>query len=245
MNFKENYKIVIHDNLNNYFFNEEDKLKPEIRYALLRITKEYIKTLSLSDDTKIYDIILTGSIANYNYTENSDVDIHLVIDYNDVAENENLVKDYFIAKKNLWLDNKSIEIHGHIVEFYAEDKNNIQDHSGRYSLIKNKWVIKPNKQSLDVDKEVIKKKANEFIREIVNLTNKEDISNYDVILYEIEILKEKIRNLRSEGLDNKGELDEKNIVFKFLRNKGYLDKLSDFKNNILKQKLSLPENQKK
>ena len=57
-----------------------------------------------------------------------------------------------------------------------------------------------------------------------------------------EQLKNKIKKYRQAGLDsNAGEFSNENLVFKVLRNTGYLEKMVEFKNDYLTKELSLNE----
>ena len=57
-----------------------------------------------------------------------------------------------------------------------------------------------------------------------------------------EQLKNKIKKYRQAGLDsNAGEFSTENLVFKVLRNTGYLEKMVEFKNDYLTKELSLNE----
>ena len=65
------------------------------------IADDFFDTLELPW-VDVTDITLTGSLANYNWSRFSDVDLHIMIDYNEVDDNESLVSEYLSAKKNLW-----------------------------------------------------------------------------------------------------------------------------------------------
>jgi hypothetical protein len=58
------------------------EIKPEVRKALLKIAYEFIQSLDVK--TPIVDIIFTGSMANYNYTDQSDIDLHILYDFDEV-----------------------------------------------------------------------------------------------------------------------------------------------------------------
>ena len=48
----------------------------------------------------IEDLRLTGSLANYNWSEYSDVDLHLVVDFEKIDEDIELVKAFFDSCQN-------------------------------------------------------------------------------------------------------------------------------------------------
>ena len=77
------------------------KIKREIRDRLIEIANRFLKP-TLGSKAEIKDITFTGSLANYNYTDLSDIDLHIIIDFNDINEDEELVRNYFNAVKSLW-----------------------------------------------------------------------------------------------------------------------------------------------
>ena len=87
----------IQDELNPKFWIN-NKLNSRIRLKLLDLADEFIDTLAV-DWVKPEDIVLTGSIANYNWSKYSDVDVHILIDYKKIWKKTEFVQDYFDSKK--------------------------------------------------------------------------------------------------------------------------------------------------
>ena len=56
-------------------------MKLEIRNQLEEIAEEFIKFVNV--DMFIQDIIIMGSLCNYNWSEYSDVDLHILVNFND------------------------------------------------------------------------------------------------------------------------------------------------------------------
>ena len=110
------------------------RMRPEIRERLQEIAEEFIEKLDLPN-ADIKDIILTGSLANYNWSEYSDLDVHIVIDFKDVAEDEGLVKKYFDAVRANWNRNHDIKVKGFEVELYVQDDDESHASTGIYSLL--------------------------------------------------------------------------------------------------------------
>ena len=84
-------------------WNEEGDsyvMKPEIRERLIEIADDFYEFLKV--DVGLIDITLTGSLSNYNYSKYSDFDLHLIIDYNKVDADHELVDDFFNMKKTIW-----------------------------------------------------------------------------------------------------------------------------------------------
>jgi hypothetical protein len=82
----------------------------------------------------------------------------------------------------------------------------------------------------------IQAKASDFMNAIDDLETSASLNNS---VDEIERLKEKLKIYRKTGLDDEGEFSTENLVFKILRNTGYLEKLSNLKDNVLTKNLTL------
>lgn len=213
------------------------ELKPEVLIALKRIAKEFIKSLEIPDES-VVDVIITGSLCNYNYTKYSDIDLHIILDYSlicDDCQKFNL-DDCMKAKKSLWNDRHDITIYDIDVELYAQDiKETVTGNAGIFSIANNKWVRKPSKlEDVEYDHKMIKQKAEYITREIDALIN-DKADDLEVI----KKLQDKIKNMRKSGLERGGEFSIENLVFKILRNSGYLQKLYDYQLNMKARSLSL------
>jgi len=229
--------IQMHDTLNPLIWESDEQIKPEIRKTLLLNAKRFIE-FSGVENLKFKDIILTGSIANFNYNESSDMDVHTILDFNQISENKEFVGDFLKLKKALWTEKLPIQVKGHDVEMYFQDSAEPHHSSGTYSLTKDKWIIKPTKKIVNVDTANVQLKSADLMNTIEDLENNQ---NEDDFLRKHEALKNKIKKYRQSGLDKSGEFSTENLVFKVLRNTGFLEKLVKIKNNYLTQELSLNE----
>lgn len=228
-------QLKIKDTLNPNIWDSDDKMNPEVRQALLKNALEFIKFSKL-ETAKFKDIILTGSIANYNWHEGSDLDVHVLMDYDQISDDNELVADYFKTKKSLWGEKLPITVKGYDVELYVQDINEPHASTGVYSILNDKWVTKPIKTMIALDIPNIRAKAKDFMNKIDDL---ETNVNVDLSINEIEKLMDKLKAYRKAGLDDEGEFSTENLVFKVLRNTGYLEKLADLKENILVNSLTL------
>lgn len=230
--------IQTHDTLCPLIWDTGDKLKPEVRKALLLNAKRFIE-FSGVENLKFNDIMLTGSMANFNYSENSDLDVHVILDFSQISENKEFVGDYFKLKKQLWTDKLPIQVKGHDVEMYLQDSNEPHHSSGTYSLVKNDWIRKPTKKIINIDSADVQLKAADVMNSIDDLASNRSESNF---LKKHEDLKNRIKKYRQAGLDSGGgEYSTENLVFKILRNSGYLGKMVELKNDYLTDELSLNE----
>lgn len=229
-------KGVIQDTLSDVLWDGME-LKPKVRASLLKAAKEFYEFLKL--DIKLHDIILVGSMAHYTYAESSDIDVHLVIDYNDIDDDEDLVSEFLHAKKTVWNSKYDIAIKGHDIEMYAQDLEQDSHSKGEFSILKNKWNSKPEKNNSKIDVRDVKKKAAAMIGMIEKA---EKLKDYDKINKMVDRISDKIWDARSAALEtDKEELSAANLAFKYLRKKGWLDRLSDLKTNAFNDYISIDE----
>jgi predicted nucleotidyltransferase len=223
--------------LNPVIWDERGALRPEIRKQLLLNARRFIEFCDI-ESMKYNDIILTGSMANFNYNATSDIDIHIVLDFDQISDNEEFVRDYFKLKKDLWANKHDITIKGYDVEIYVQDTDEPHKSTGMYSLIKNEWIAKPLKKIVNIDTKTVMTKANDIMQAIDELGNIKDnelfYKTYTKFLH-------KLKNYRQAGLDTNGEYSVENLVFKILRNNGYLKKLIDEKNKRIDYELTLDQ----
>ena len=223
------------DKLNPQFWDEDGNFNQRIRGKLLTIANDFFDSLEL-EDAEIKDIVLTGSLANYNYTTYSDFDTHIVIDFKEVNDDTDLVRMAVDNKRLLWNIKHNITIKGHDVELYIQDITEKHTASGVYSLLNDEWEIEPKHNTPEIDELEVDKKTKNYqglIDKLDELTNDEDITmdELDTYFNYAKKLKEKIHSERKEGLDTReAEFSIENLVFKELRNSGHFGKLIDLIN---------------
>lgn len=209
---------------------DKDILKEEVLAKLRTIAQAFIGFLEIPNDA-VKDIRLLGSSANYNYTKHSDIDLHIVVDYEKVHKTCPVVAGYLYAQKSLFNKEHDITIYGIPVELYAESHKDKTASNGIYSIKENKWISKPSKPKLNVDDLAVKSKYEELERAI-NDTNSQE---------EAQQILDKIYQLRKAGLDEVGEFSVENIVFKKLRDNELIQKLKGQIKTSFDKKLSLKE----
>jgi len=213
----------VHDIMHQKFWMVENILNPKIRDQLIDIVKEFWKNLEV--DAEIKDITMTGSLANFNWSIHSDIDIHIITDYGEVDADLDLVRDYYNARKSLWNQKHNIDIFGFEVEIYVQDDNEEHVSTGVYSLTQNKWLIKPVKEDFKIDWQNVQDKALSLMDQIDRLDKFFDEDRYREAYEYGQKLKDKIKKFRRTGLETVGQYSPENIAFKVLRRNGYLEKL--------------------
>lgn len=198
---------------------QDMKLDPEVRRSLLQAAKDFYEKTEFKAPIK--DIYFMGSAANYNWTPDSDADVHILIDFKQLQMPEDTA---FEAVKNAsarWNDEHDIKVKGHKVEMNLQDSADKKPHAtGIYSLAKNDWVRKPVPQRLNVNRVGIVSKYTR-LKDYVEKAILSGDRNY------MKSVKEYVDQFRQYGLDTKGELSTENLVFKILRSRGIMKKLKD------------------
>lgn len=224
-----------------------NKINSRVRLKLLDIADDFIDSMEIGW-VKPKDIVLTGSIANYNWSKYSDIDVHVIIDYDEVYKNKRFVDDYFTSKKVLWENShEELTIYGFPVEVYVEDIDTPSDSSGKYSLIKNEWIKEPkNLEDTKINGDYIKKEAAKYINKIDKLEEdlkkgKDNSEIEDIGKKAVELFK-KIRGRRQESLKRQGEMGSGNIIYKILRRMDYLEKIWNIANTSYDKRNSIYEN---
>lgn len=212
------------------------RLDTEVRNGLSKIAQDFVDGLKKDYelDIKIHDVVIIGSIANYNWTEYSDVDLHIITDYNDLEMSADDAQTLFDAIKVNWNNKHDIKMKGHDVEIYVQDKTHKPVSTAEYSVIQNKWIKEPTKEKPNFNKDLINRKYTEYKNKINGLIQKHDENGLKKLL-------DKLYKFRQAGLDKSGELSEENIVFKILRARGFLDKVKDNIAKIYDEKMSVKE----
>jgi len=232
-----------HDELNKDFWNQEnDGLDQEIRQKLIAIANDFWDSLEVGD-ADYEDITFTGSLAAHNYSQFSDVDLHILVDFSDVDDKVDLVREYFNAMKSIWNRLHDILIKGYEVEIYVQDVNDPHEAQGLYSVLNNEWIKKPVLDKQDFDKDNVKKKAAGLMDQIDRLQPLIDEGKYEEAEKYADKLKEKIRKMRKTGLETVGAYSVENLAFKVLRRNDYLGKLSDAKREAYDKMQSIKEQQ--
>lgn len=220
--------IELHNNLNPNLWDGEH-LRKDVLVALLRIAKEYYKFLNVQ--APIVDIVISGSQANYIYTKHSDLDLHLIMPY-DQVQCDMEVADLFDTKRKLWKENHDITIRGVPVELYVEDVSEPAV-SSTYSIIKQQWISKPKMPDAGSYDEPEVKRLVELWERIISSA----ISTGQLDL--CVKVKDMLKAFRQAGLDKGGEYNPANLAFKSLRNDGYVGKLMGTIADLTDKKLSI------
>jgi hypothetical protein len=256
----ERESFALHDELQPDIW-EDERLQPEVEARLIEIARDFIDSIEESKDIgapiTIEDIRLTGSLANYNWSKYSDVDLHIVVDFSKINEDTGLVKAFFDEVRMRWNDKHDIKIHGFEVEIYVENVNEEHKSSGIYSLGADSWsagddageywtdwLVKPTPSDAQIDFDTAEKKVKDYVERTESI-EKDMIGkrkDYEQAIRTVDRVKQKIRDMRQAGLESEeAEFSAENIAFKMLRRDGILGRLSDAKRMAYDQLMTMKE----
>ncbi len=227
---KEQQEIVTVNRRLNPKIWEGDRLNPEVVLKLKDIARAFQDFVGI--DLDVIDYTITGSNANYTWTEYSDLDLHLIIPGTPSEEQREL----FSAKKSLWAEQHTITIKGLPVECYVQGEDEPHHSTGVYSLIKQQWLVEPKKVKPEVDDAAVEAKKDSIMRDIESAMLSKDLEK-------LRVVKDKITKMRKAGLERAGEWSVENLVFKILRNLGLIDQITEKIRELEDQELSLEQQQ--
>ena len=223
---------LTNNKLNPKLYNN-NKLKDDVRQAILNIVSEFKEYLEIP--INILDIRIVGSNASYNYTNKSDIDIHLIVNFDELSNNNDLVQVLFNSKRKSFNNTFDITIKGLDAEIYVEDINTSAISNGIYSVLQNCWIKFPTKQNSNITLPNIDDLLNKYVSKIDTIFKQDDT----VTLEEVTDIINNIYMLRKNSLSKSGEYGKGNLVFKQLRNLGYIEKLINLQNKLISKELSL------
>jgi hypothetical protein len=202
---------------------DNQSLRTDVRHQLLKIAKNFVEFLE-QPNLKLKDVTLSGSSAGYNYSEYSDIDLHLVVNSDQL----------FTAEKIQYNNTYDLKIRGIPVELYVQPATQSHHSAGIYSVLDNKWVNEPVHEEPTVDPKDIKSKARSYAGKVNSAIRSQDLKQCKEVLDEL-------KRLRKAGLESGGEQSVENLAFKLLRARGQIDKLRKYIDKLTSAELSLGE----
>lgn len=194
-------------------------LDGRIRSSLLRIAYDFYEKTEFK--APILDIYLMGSIANYNWTPESDADVHIIIDFNQLQMPTDTAKEVVKTASSKWNDEHEITVKTHKIELNIQSNKEEKPYvTGIYSLIKDAWVRNPVMQRVEINKPEVQAKyaqMKKYLESVIRTGDRDAMKG----------AKKYLDALRQYGLDTRGELSTENLVFKILRSKGIIKMLKD------------------
>ena len=233
--------IEVHNELNPKLFDENNLLKNEVREKIEQIVTEFCEQLA-EDEIKIAidDIILVGSNVSYNYTKDSDLDIHIIANTKNFECPDNLYPKLYSAYRSLFNKKHNIDFYGIPVELYVETEDSALVSNGIYSVRNNKWIQEPTKEKIpEIDQAEFDSELQPWIDRYEEIVDDLKSLTESVETEKIDSYIDDIYALRKKSIAEEGEYGIGNLIFKEIRNLGYLDELKDLRIKVLDNELSI------
>jgi hypothetical protein len=214
---------------------DDFEINDEVREKLLQIGQDFFENVDIPTD--VVDIALCGSLCNYNWSEKySDFDLHIIIDFSKINAHYDLVEKLCDYAKKVWNEQHDIVIDGYEVEIAIQDSTDLKEAieggrmGGVYSLLKNKWIKRPERADFEPDESLIREKAKSIMMMVDDIESQLEEDKSEAFLDKVEKVWKKIKTYRQSGLDSEsGEYSTGNLVFKLLRRNGYISKIMKLK----------------
>lgn len=206
---------------------EDFRLRSDVRRKLLQIADHFEQYLNVPDLT-VTDITVSGSNAGYNYSEFSDIDLHLIV------KTDGSQEELFTAKKNQYNFTHDIQIRGIPVELYVQPSDQTHHSAGIYSVLRNRWISEPDATAPTIDPREVKSKARNYSSMINKAMRSGDLGKCRETWSDL-------RRLRKAGLEAGGEQSVENLAYKLLRARGQIEKLLKYIDKLQSAELSLKE----
>ena len=208
---------------------EDKKLKRDVREAIIDIVSEFMDNLIIP--VEILDVRVVGSNASYNYTEHSDLDVHIISNLEIVGSPTEIVQALYNSERSNFNRTHNIKIKGIDVELYVEDVNSSVTSNGIYSVIDDIWIKEPQmvkERSVKIDKKELRDLVNS-VKSVLADGDSDDIKDCINMLY----------LMRKDSIAIDGEYGVGNLLFKEIRNRGLLSALKDKYNEMISDELTL------
>ena len=202
--------VTIQDELNPVLWSD-NKLRPEIKEKIMELVNEFQSTLDIP--LTILDINIVGSNASYNYTDKSDVDVHIVTNFEEYGYPQEFVQAAMNSFKANFNNKYDVNYGGYNVEVYVEDVKSSPQSNGIYSVLNDMWIKEPQPlQPMEVELEPEYSDYVNRINQILTNGTEQDIVN---IIDELYVL-------RRNSLVTDGEFGKGNLIFKTIEMMIYL-----------------------
>ena len=219
--------IEVHDILNPKLYNGME-MKQEVFDKLTEIYKEFLDFIDIP--LNIVDVEVVGSNASYNYNENSDIDLHIIVNSEVTYVEPTILRQLYNDRKGSFNRDYDISVEGIPVELYIEDVNDGNATNGRYSLLKQQWVIEPKPihyEIPDISQDLMS--YQEKCASLLLSDSAEEVRQFINDLY----------MMRKLGLAEGGEASTGNLIFKELRSMNMLQDLKDHYYELRSKDLSI------
>jgi hypothetical protein len=222
---KVNNAMQDHEQLNPTYW-QNDTMKPEIRAKLKQIGQVKFDELKASlPNIKLKDILFSGSLANYNYTKSSDINIHLIVDVSNVSCDRNVVDAYVNLINGYWFATANLSVLNTPLQVTV--LTGLHETGGFYSLFNGTWINKPTHPNPTYTKRELTEQVKLYHLQIHTLQEEytKDSAAFDCP--KAEALLKQLKGARGTGLKRDGYSAIENNTYRILRSVNDLKVLND------------------
>jgi Mg2+ and Co2+ transporter CorA len=146
------------------------------------------------------------------------------------------------AKTRNWNADHDITVKGYDVELYIQERKEPHHSTGVYSLTKDKWLKKPVKDIVELNRPHIEEKYKKIVDIVSDIEDKfTEGGDMQTVVDRIKRLKRRLRKMRKNGLETGGEFSTENVVYKLLRRQNIMKTLSDIENQAYDTLMTLEQ----
>ena len=200
-----------------------DHIKPEAQAQLMRIAHWVLEDLSIPE-AQMVDATISGSIANFNYSSFSDLDLHIFVNI-DTVPNPEMVEAYMRTYSSVWNDEHDISLFGLPVNIFVKNARGEEHSAGIYSVLHGKWIRKPVPTKLTVTREDVLALALPFADKIRAAVERYEEKPEGAPCSSYSALRHELRKFRKHHLEKDGELGAGNLAYKVLRRATFITSL--------------------
>ena len=147
--------------LNPLIWDVRNSLYDPIKKKLISISQDFLDIIEAPVEIK--NIFLTGSLCTYEWTDESDWDLHIIVSIEDGYCDNLTIKDYFDVKSKLYNKEHDIYIKGYPVEVNLKEKEDLLKGKAVYDLQKGKWLVTPVHSEITLNNSEVLKKTKEML----------------------------------------------------------------------------------
>lgn len=232
--------FIYHKHLCPDIWDSENHINPLVGQSLGMIAWEFVRYLRLVgiqiQDTDVRDIFIYGSITNFYWNKNSDIDICILADLSGARQTMQNVNWFMLLKVlfESWRSTFCIKIYGRTVDISVSDvREQYGDNTGfwrvgpAFSILHGKWIHEPvriDMRDLRQMRKMARKKYRVMARQCKYMMT-HNMSDTFIDAYLIFVKKERGENVMANYAQ---PITSTEIAYKMLKNNKIFRKLHEY-----------------
>lgn len=170
----------------------------------------------------LVDVMFAGSLASYEYTDDSDVDVHVLVEFGPACDPK--LRDAWLRSVNAGLHlDVGVSYLGRPVQVTVRDSDD--DQGGTWSVLHGAWRHQPVRKPVTFTEAELRAQVSAFLHEREQLVFdwSHDTGGFDCDRFKAP--QKRMRELRGEGLKAGGVTSLGNMTYRLVRRLGYFEEL--------------------